>query len=357
MLVQFFVWQGKLLFDVVNPLIVILLIMEIYWISNKGEVSLNFKASRLCFIFAALWLFTPSFPNIYLWLTASCNYLWTTVILLAFLIPYVKKYFDDSFKCSALVMLVSGIIAGWTNENTVCWFILVIAIMVYKRREKWLIAGLIGLCTGYALLIFAPGNMERLHISEASHSIEQTDIFNPIVIFGFALVVQFVLWYFLIGTFRYSKHFGDSDNVKCSMQMIKVFALISLAADLIMFIPPEFPVRSMFPSLVYLLIAVTTSIRLQEEIGISQLTKGAAKFLRIAAITALSINICATVMGLSTLHKYYTLTYGKEAPLLKYPLYIKRASFLHLPGYIFSSNVNHWVHLSYLSYYELKKEK
>ena len=93
-LIQLFLWAGKPVFNLINPLVSILLIAEIYWCSHKGKVSLNFNAGMLCWIAFALWAFTPGFSGVFLWISGACNYLWTAVILLGFLLPYIKKYYS-----------------------------------------------------------------------------------------------------------------------------------------------------------------------------------------------------------------------------------------------------------------------
>ena len=39
--VQFFVWQSKILFNIINSAMFVLLILEIYWVSDQGRVSFN----------------------------------------------------------------------------------------------------------------------------------------------------------------------------------------------------------------------------------------------------------------------------------------------------------------------------
>ena len=90
---QFFLWMGKDVFNYFNALISVLLIAEIYWCANKGTVTIDFKPRRLCWILFALWAFTPGFSPVFFWLCGSCNYLWTAVLLLAFLLPFIHKYY------------------------------------------------------------------------------------------------------------------------------------------------------------------------------------------------------------------------------------------------------------------------
>ena len=160
-LAQFFLWMGKRTFDFFNAFISVILVAEIYWCIHKGKILLNFKPKTVCWIFFVLWAFTPGFSPVFLWLTAACNYLWTNVILIAFLLLYIQKYYCFSKilcpqKFFPFLMLLFGIIAGWTNENSVCWIILILLFFVIKNRnnpklEIWMISGLQVLGFGRAM--------------------------------------------------------------------------------------------------------------------------------------------------------------------------------------------------------------
>ena len=98
--VQFFAWQGKLLFDFANAVMFVILALEIYFL-GKGEVNFkNLDAKILVVIFFALWFCLPEFFQTTLWMTGSCNYLWMAVFQFAFLIPFALKFWNDKFKIS-----------------------------------------------------------------------------------------------------------------------------------------------------------------------------------------------------------------------------------------------------------------
>ena len=193
-LAQLFLWIGKDVFNFLNAFIGTLLVAEIYWCINRGRVTWHFKPGTVCWIFFVLWAFTTGFSTVFFWLTAACNYLWTTAILIGFMIPYIKRYYyfdsgTDNNSLSTIGMFIFGIVAGWTNENSVCWVILllILFIFVYCKKQKnnnWMYAGLIGLIIGYAmfsgfhlggkykdeLLILSPvavkTELQRQHISK-----------------------------------------------------------------------------------------------------------------------------------------------------------------------------------------------
>ena len=110
-----------------------------------------------------VFLFVPLFGQTVLWETGACNYLWTTAIVMLFLLPYRR----GETKKNALLFLPAGIIAGWTNENTGGALILMILYfigsdLVQKRKvQGWKWLGLAGALIGFAALILAPGNKVR----------------------------------------------------------------------------------------------------------------------------------------------------------------------------------------------------
>ena len=370
---QIFLWIGELPFDIASASVAVLLIVEIYWIVDRGRLSTDFKVGRLIWIFFALWVFTANFGSNFLWTTGSCNYLWTTVILLGFLIPYVRQWFSDRpLEINPLVMLSAGVIAGWTNENTVCWFIIAIALMCRRlraehRMSRWMIAGLIGLSIGYALLILAPGNFARAALNtEHARAIILEDTTKAGALLGIGLWFQLVVWYFFFRTLLSQKKFGDSVDVKRSLRAAKTFALISILSNLIMLLSPELAVRSFFPSLVFLIIAATIIIRLQHETRRNTLDLSLRIFLHSVGGIIFALSICATVMYMTILNNYYRQVEQSlenvdsdqvvEVPALNCPAWILTAAFSHTPGNFLArrNGQDTWINPIYAHYHGIK---
>ncbi len=207
-LMTLFAWWGRDCFNVVNSFMALLLIMEIYWIAHEGKVSLNFNYKYVFWIFFALWSFNTSFVDTFMWLSGSCEYLWMMVLLLAFLIPYIQSYYDvDKHNQDKLLftsgMFMLGVIVGCSHEMLICWIILLMIYWLWLRKKEkrlyaWQISGLIGLCMGYAILIFAPGNFARL-VSDG-HTDNVFFIGIPILIYkifvtSVIVVFHFPLWH------------------------------------------------------------------------------------------------------------------------------------------------------------------
>ena len=164
---RFFLAMPKGIFNVFNSLIFCIQIELI----GKHAVGPKKNVEPLLYGAIALmvFLFVPVFGQTVLWETGSCNYLWTTTIILAFLYQY-RKELDVPTKQKAyypVVMLLLGIVAGWTNENTggACILMVLCFIALYHRSYKtmkpWMITGLLGAVIGFLFMIKAPGNAIR----------------------------------------------------------------------------------------------------------------------------------------------------------------------------------------------------
>ncbi|MDU1905154.1 MAG: DUF6056 family protein [Dysgonomonas sp.] len=161
--------NNSLLIDVVNSLAFVLFIFLLY-LNIVGHKSGGIRL--LIVVFTSIWILQPAFAETTLWITGSANYLWGTLIILAFLLPY-RLYGGDVLLGNmknvvfSIAMFVFGIIAGWTNENTAAGLIvMIVAYIIYYKYKKqkitpYLYCGLIGAIIGYILMIAAPGNFVR----------------------------------------------------------------------------------------------------------------------------------------------------------------------------------------------------
>jgi hypothetical protein len=158
----------KAVFNVCNSLCFVYLVWMLYCHATGGRK----KDKPLLYALLALlvFLFAPLFGQTCLWETGSCNYLWTTSIVLTFLLPYRLQLEENppaKKKNFWIWFLLLGIIAGWTNENTGGALILMVLLILLQLRRNhqkisiWMFSGLMGSILGYAMLILAPGNKVR----------------------------------------------------------------------------------------------------------------------------------------------------------------------------------------------------
>lgn len=311
-IMSFFVWQGKELFNVFNTLVFIFLIAEIYWLSHEGRISFNIDSSWIVWIFLSLWLFNIGFNDTILWMGGAVIYLWCTMIILAYLMPYVQNYYNnksygENSLTFAAVMLFMGILAGCSFEISICWIIIVLTYWLYICKKNnclqvWKVSGYLGLCLGYAVLIFAPGNYSRLtmeHKNEMfflSYDVLKSNLMESLVILSF----QIFLWYFLTKfLFKCTKDEILIDNkiVVPHINLIKVCIFIALGSSVLQFLIPSGAVRTSFVNLVFLTIAAATAFRVLEQTGTTMIQNNAKSFLKTIGYSFLVVTMCCSAWG------------------------------------------------------------
>lgn len=163
---QIFLLFPKIVFSFSNTIIYMLLIWLIY---QHAKIGKDEKPLLLIIIHLSLWFFLPVFGQTCLWLIGSCNYLWTMVLILGFLLVYRRGNKPKHEIPKIIGMFVFGILAGWTNENTAFGLITIaVGLLILeklehknKKYQRWQISGLLGTISGFLILILAPGNYAR----------------------------------------------------------------------------------------------------------------------------------------------------------------------------------------------------
>ena len=378
-LAQFFLWKGKWVFNFFNSLISLLLIVEIYCYIHQGSVSLNFSAEKLWCILLALWIFTPGFAPVFLWLTGSCNYLWTNVILIAFLIPYIQSYYDvfqkkESSNFLSFFMFVFGIVAGWTNENSVCWIILTLFFFIHNRNkiskaEFWMISGLMGLLIGYAFLVLAPGNVARLYSSKGERWINFDVIKTNVSMILTIGLFQFFLWFFNLHSFNILKRRQlHEEALKKDILFSKTLCMLSFAMTTIMFFSPGFPPRSGFSGTVLLIASAGILFRVQDEYGIELIQANAKRFLYYVGLIYFIFTAFFTTYLYYNVDLYFqkllacvsqSRFYAQDEVLIvgsirKLCNNENMLSGFHYPGFALSENETDWENVAFARYYGIK---
>lgn len=172
---QTLLYLGKPWSAFFNALCYVILVLVIY-AHAFGELP-RLKTLRpmgLLIITFMLWLCLRIYGEVIFMLVSSCNYLYTSTLVMLFLLPYRLSFASSSRRHGILfgiVMLIMGVIAGWTNENTGLAECLGVGIcglwlMKQQRLRAWHVLGGIGLAIGYLLLMLSPGNAARLEFME-----------------------------------------------------------------------------------------------------------------------------------------------------------------------------------------------
>lgn len=384
-LTQFFVWLGKDIFNFFNALVSTILIVEIYWCANKGDISFHLDHRRICFIFFSLWAFTPGFNPVFLWLTAACIYVWPTMFLLAFLLPYIRKYYNYHSQIGSGTvfnagMFLLGIIAGFGNENCICWIIIVLSLFLFfyrkcRGRETWLYTGVTGIMIGYALLMLAPGNLVRLHVEYGVDWFSINVLNKNLKALAVVLTFQLMLWYFnLKSLYIMHKEKSRRKALNNDIYLTGVFCLFSLLMSMTMLFSPFFPPRSGFPGTILLIIASAILLRLQNEIAIVLIPKAAKSFLFVVGIFYFLITSYVTIQHSYGIYLQMNAMIDEarklQASSSKEVLVVKPIkesdqltdllSGYHLSSFGLSDDMNDWRNVSFARYYSItgiKKSK
>ncbi len=299
-----FSWLGKEYFNPLNALVLVLLIMEIYWLSHEGKITFAFNPTYIFWIFFCLWSFNIGFVDTCLWMSGSSNYLWMQVVVFAFLIPYVKNYYNNNFLNKSkpgmsIGFFFAGVLAGWSHETTICWVIPILFYWLYlcqKRKDlqNWKIAGFLGLCTGYALLILAPGNFSRLVTQQQTNAeITLTELYMyKFSELAWIAVFHFVIWYFIISfLIRDKNKVKQKDIVEPYLKIVRACSLVAFGSGFCMFILPVSGWRPSFLSLVFLIVAAASLFRVQEIAGVCIINNNIRSFLKVVGYFYLAMTI------------------------------------------------------------------
>lgn len=135
-LAQFFLmFNTKVIFNILNAFMYTMLTLLIYLNCNYGKKT---SISLYMLINVLLWLFVPAFGQAFFWLTGSCNYLWTTNIILLILLIYRIDYIKDKgikdSKINNFFMTLLGFLSGITNENSCLGLIAMLCAIVFSKR-------------------------------------------------------------------------------------------------------------------------------------------------------------------------------------------------------------------------------
>ena len=249
---QLFLIMPRWIFSICNSVMQIFEVLLIYLLARNGKKNNPIIIVAIWFL---LWFCLRAFGVSNIWLIGSCNYLWTTVLILFLIYQYSKERKDTP--AYIVFMLILGIIAGWTNENTAFGSIVIIWLFIFiggfkeLKKYKWKIAGFIGSLIGFSAMILAPGNYKR------SETLAQDASFIKRIVSRFINYTELITTYLLpliiilvilISIYIYKKKKIDK----------KVYAYIagSFFSIYSMLLSPQFPDRAWTGTVIFLIIPI-----------------------------------------------------------------------------------------------------
>lgn len=208
----------------------------------------------LVFIYAFEWLGMNKPASAYIWYSAAFNYLWTTVWILTFLMFYrIHDTESEKPKPSkeiilSVLMFVAGVFAGWTNENMGgATMGAVILFLIYFKIKKMPVrahhvTGLLGVITGFGILLLAPGNRVRIDNTHRERNIMKHLLWSAEQIYfniWRAVLLMLVVLVIVLLIVCIKKK-------KLNWLLPCIYLLTGAAAAGVLIVSPEAPPRSFF---------------------------------------------------------------------------------------------------------------
>ena len=282
-ILRFFLYSGhKSIFNVVSGAVFVLLSILIY--SNvRGKKDYDIKIYGC--VLAMLWFLDPAIANTVFWASGTCNYLYTTTIIMTFVTIY-RRNIDDN-KNSVLLtigMFVLGVAAGWCNENTSGGLILFVLIELFyhfiiskksfKFVKPWMISGLAGSLLGFVMLLLSPGNYNRLDATDEEHTgllamaarflkitLNIKDNYFILVAI-FAVIVVFLIYLS-----------GKDSYFYASIKSMSLFGVLFLATCYALIMVPSSELRSYYGASIFLMTGIAQGVAALENTKYSNTNK------------------------------------------------------------------------------------
>lgn len=162
-----FLLLPKPVFNFVNAFIFALLLYTAYTYIKSGE---SRRDGWMLLGFSGLiWLITPAFGQVALWLTGACNYSWTVLVTLAFIYPYFSAFLGQGSQerpvwALALTCLF-GFFAGGYSENgsfamlAVAFCFLLLTALRQRALPKGPALSFAAACCGFLFLMLSPSEL------------------------------------------------------------------------------------------------------------------------------------------------------------------------------------------------------
>lgn len=303
---QLLLWAGKPVSAVAAALCYVILMVVICAHATGRAPSLSTLRFPLVFFVTFLvWLCLRIYGEVVFMLVSSCNYLYTTTLVLIFLLPYrisIRRDPVEGGVLAAFGMFVLGVLAGWTNENTGAaafgGVVLVCAWLLKSRQLRaWHVAGFVGLTAGYLLLMLSPGNAARLDSMEDGGYTFAKHFPVAVGIFFSTLLTQLpIIAVFAYLAFRAWKT-GAAKECPHAWYGALWDGLVGLASLGVMIFSPNFPSRSTAPFTFLAVASAAGMLELLHSRGIEAVPALWRKVLYVAAALYLIPTAANTVHG------------------------------------------------------------
>ena len=294
-ILRIFLFVGnKAIFNIVAGMVFVTMSLLVYLnVLDRKEYDIRVYG----LVLTLLWFFDAAISDTVLWMDGACNYLFTGTIILGFMTVYrLGLLKDKDYKIPAAVgLFIWGVIAGWCNENTSGGMIAFVLIELFyncfwkKGRKRplklWMIMGFLGNVAGFLMLVLAPGNFNRLGVTEEEHTglmaiaarflkITLNIKENYLVLVCAVAVILILLWYFI----------SDKKDYHQKAWPVILFAFLFVITCYALIMVPTSEIRSYYGASVFLMIAIVNGLSLLSKTKEPVIEGGIASLLAIAMI-------------------------------------------------------------------------
>jgi len=263
---QLFLLAGKPIFNVVNTAVFCAFIYLVT-VHITGKLR-TFNPALFLIISASFWMLIPVWGENFLWLSGSTNYLWTTTLILLFLIPLRLNYDNNAWNLGvplSILYFFLGTLAGCSNENSgaaILLFLVVYALYKIVNKNKFRlfeILGFAGFLIGFTLLISSPGHSVRMEIIRA-YGWGYMDYPTLEMLFNRFIFITKTLWtyhgFLLLGISAFLA-FDLIYHRKKKLHLFSyLYALMAIVGTYSMVLAPFFPSRVFLVIAVFLIITL-----------------------------------------------------------------------------------------------------
>lgn len=156
---------GKPIFNIMNALMTTFLILLVSYVTNIKLVTNNNLFLVICSL-ACVWFMYPDQYVTMFMIAGSLNYIWSSVLILLFLIFYALISENTHWIKILSLCLLALIVGAWNDMYSVCVTPAIFIDLLYhkKYRNKKLLFYAICFCIGAVIVVLAPGNFARFNI-------------------------------------------------------------------------------------------------------------------------------------------------------------------------------------------------
>lgn len=255
-LAQLFLMWDKAVFNILNSVVFVAFVLVLYLhAAGRGRP----RPLVLLMIMMSMFLFSPAFGQSYLWVTGSSNYLWGSLVVFAFLLPYrFQLEVDEPVLCNpwgCLLFVMAGGVAGWMLENmtvALCVLILLSGVLLWTKWKRWYgweLCGFVGVLAGAGFLLLSPGSLERamqggFKYNFIGNFVDITAFFVKADTLLLPVSCLLALWLVC-----------DTDIKRKRWPVTLFYTMGMLASMYCMILPPVFPARARANSVLFCVIA------------------------------------------------------------------------------------------------------